>query len=313
MSLRVALQIDPIETLSFRTDTSLLLGREAQRRGHRVCYYTPATLSLLKGEVVARGWNVTLHDDAQHHYTREEAVTLRLKDDADVVLLRQDPPFDMHYLTTTYLLERLAPHTLVTNDPFHVRNAPEKLFPLQFAEFMPETLISADVAQIESFRAEMGDIVIKPLYGHAGNAIFKLAQDDHNFHSLLEFFFHQSPLPVMAQRFLPEVRESEVRIILIDGIVRGVMKKIPVAHEIRTNLRFGGHVETAEPTPRQQALCEALGPELRARGLLLAGVDMIGDWLTEINITSPTGLPGMNRLYGANLERHVWDAIEKRL
>lgn len=308
----LALQIDPVAGLKPRTDTSLLLALEAQARGYRVFCYQPNGLHWAQGRVAAHGSWFTFHADPAHYFTEGKRATLFL-DEARVVLMRQDPPFDMHYITATYLLEQIGGNTLVSNHPATVRNNPEKLYPLRFAEFMPPTLISANVDDIAAFRREQGAIIIKPLYGHGGSAVFHIGENDVNFHALLELFFTQSPLPLMVQRFLPEVRTQEVRIILVDGAFGGMMGKIPVAHEIRSNLRFGSEPVKAELTPRQRQICDALQPVLHREGIHLAGIDVIGDYLTEINITSPTGLPAINRLYGLKLEARVWDALEARL
>lgn len=312
MTLRVALQMDEITSLNFPTDTSIRMGLEAQRRGYALFYYTPNRMSLLNGRPVACIAPLCLRDDPQDFYTLGAWQRIALEK-MDVILLRQDPPFDMTYITTTFLLESLAGRTLVANDPASVRNAPEKIFPTLFAEYAPPTLISADVEEIRRFRDEMGDVVIKPLYGYAGNSVFRLKPGDGNFNALLEHFFAQSREPIIAQRFLPEVKAGDKRVLIVDGEVAGVMARIPAEDEIRANFRVGGTAAKTTLTPRQQDICGALGAELKRRGLLLAGVDLIGDYLIEVNLTSPTGFPAMNRLYGVSMESVFWDAVERRL
>lgn len=311
MPLRVALQMDPPHGLNPRGDTSLLLGREAQRRGSALFYYAPESLTVQEGRVTARACPITLYDSHTRWYDTGEAFRLDLAT-LDVVLLRQDPPFDMAYITSTYLLDMLPATTLVVNNPASVRNHPEKLLPLRWPEYMPPTLISADEAEIEAFRSRHRDIIIKPLYGHGGNAILRVQEEDGNLPAILEMHRASSRLPLMVQRFLPEVRTDDRRIILIDGEVRGVMGRIPAENEIRANFRVGGTPARAELTPRQREICAAVSPVLREKGLLFAGLDVIGDWLTEINITSPTGMVQMNALNGTTLEADFWDAVEKK-
>lgn len=312
MTLTVAIQMDPIEFIKPQTDTSLLLGLEAQARGHTLYYYTPDKLSLRDGKVTATAYPVTLHADHTHHYDLGEPLRLDLST-TDVVLLRQDPPFDMAYITTTHLLEQLPATTLVVNNPASVRNHPEKLFPAQFREFSPPTLVSADIQEIGHFRDEYKDIILKPLYGFGGHSVLRLKQGDDNFHTLMEMIFTDSREPWVIQQFIPDVKTGERRIILIDGAFGGIIGRIPPEGEIRANMRIGGVATKVELTPRQRDICAALEPELKAKGLILAGIDVIGDYLTEINLTSPTGLAPINRLYNTKLEATVWNAIEARL
>ncbi len=305
--------MDPLESLKPQTDSTLLLGLEAQARGYELYYYTPDKLSWRDGAITAVAQHITLHPDPAHYYDLGEALTLDLKT-MDVVLLRQDPPFDMAYISTTYILEQLHPKTLVVNHPTSVRNHAEKLFPMLFRQFTPPTLVSADVREIEHFRSDHKDIVIKPLYGFGGHSVLRLKPDDDNFHALMEMLFAESKEPWVVQKFLPEVKTGDRRIILIDGEIGGIMGRIPAEHEIRANFRVGGTAVKAELTPRQREICEALGPLLKEKGLIFAGLDVIGDWLTEINITSPTGLAPMNRLYGkfgSARREEIWDAIER--
>jgi glutathione synthase len=309
MPLRIAIQMDRLDSINPMGDSTLRLGVEAQARGHTLFYYTPDTLTLREdGKLVAHTHPVRLSLDVQRYYELGEAQTLDLST-LDVVLLRQDPPFDMTYLSTTYLLETLT-DTLVLNRPASVRNRPEKLFPLSFRQFMPPTIVSADVAELERFWQAHGDVVIKPLYGYGGRGIFRLRAGDDNFHSLLEMMFSQSREPVMAQQFLPEVKDADRRILLVDGQVCGVFGRIPAGDEIRANMRVGGVPVKAELTTRQKEICAALGPVLKEEGLFFVGLDCIGDWLTEINVTSPTGLAAITNLYGTKVETTFWERVE---
>ncbi len=310
MALRVAIQMDPIGSIKPESDSTLLLGREAQTRGHELYYYTPDKLSWRDGNITAAAQRITFHADPAHYYDLGETLSLDLKT-MDVVLLRQDPPFHMAYISTTYMLEQLHPKTLVVNNPASVRNHAEKLLPALFREFTPPTLVTADASEIAHFRAEHKDIVIKPLYGFGGHSVLRLKPGDDNFHALMEMLFAESKEPWVVQPFLPEVKSEERRIILIDGTFAGMIGRIPAEGEIRANMRIGGTPVKAELTKRQREICEALGPVLKEKGLIFAGIDVIGDWLTEINITSPTGLAPINRLYGKKLETDIWDAIER--
>lgn len=307
--LRIAIQMDEVASLKPRTDSTLLIGLEAQARGYELYYYTPDKLTWCDGKITAAGYRITLHPDPEHYYDLGEVTTLDLTT-MDVVLLRQDPPFHMPYITTTYLLEMLPPKTLVLNNPASVRNHPEKLFPALLRQFMPPTLITADVGEIEHFYYQHKDIIIKPLYGFGGRSVLRLKDGDDNFHALLEVQFFASKEPVMVQAFLPEVKTGDRRIILIDGKVGGVMGRIPAENEIRANFRVGGTAAKAELTPKQREVCDLLGPMLKEKGLIFAGIDMIGDYLTEVNLTSPTGMVQMNKLYGIKLEAMFWDAVE---
>ncbi len=311
MSLKVAVQMDPIASINAKSDSTLAIAIEAQKRGHELYYYTPDTLSDLNGDITARAQRIKLFADHVHYY---EFIGEQQKLDLstmDVVLLRQDPPFHMTYLTTTYLLEMLPGNTLVVNRPASVRNYPEKLFPMLLRQYMPETLISADPLEIEKFYVHHKDIIIKPLYGHGGRSIFRFKEEDGNFHTLLELQFSASKEPVVVQRFLPEVKTEDRRIVLIDGQVEGVLGRIPTGHEIRANLRVGGTAANVKLTPKQEEVCQAIGPILKEKGILFAGLDMIGDYLTEVNTTSPTGLVSITQLYGIKVEEKLWEAIER--
>jgi len=312
MSLTVAVQMDPIERIRIAGDSSFALMLEAQARGHALWTYTPDRLSMRDGKVVAMARPVTVRDIEGDHATlgAEERIDLG---EIDVVLLRQDPPFDMGYVTTTHLLERIHPATLVVNDPGHVRNAPEKIFVTDFPDLMPATLITRDKAEIDAFRAEFGDIVMKPLYGNGGAAVFKVGRIDPNFGSLYDLFAQMFREPWVVQRFLPKVSEGDKRIILIDGVVKGAINRVPAENDIRSNMVRGGAAKPTDLSKRELEICERIGPELKARGLIFVGIDVIDGNLTEINVTSPTGLRAIKRLGGPDLAVDVWDAIEGKV
>ncbi len=313
MTLDIAIQMDPPERLNPATDSTLILGLEAQRRGHRLYYYTAPELYLMQGRVYAPLTGMTFSPpggaDGWYRFGEPE---IRDLGEMDVVLMRQDPPFNMAYLTATWLLERIHPETLVVNDPLHVRNAPEKLFPLIFAAYMPETLIASHVGPVRDFLAETGDVVIKPLYGHGGYGVFRLRPGDENVPPLLEHLFSEGDVPYVVQLYLPEVRERDCRVILVDGKMEAAFGRIPAEGDTRANTRAGGRAVRAELNARQMEICEAVGTACRERGILFAGLDLIGDYLTEINITSPTGMRFAMDLYGAKPDVAFWDAVEKR-
>jgi glutathione synthase len=309
MSLNVAVQMDPVEKIAIAGDTTFALLLEAQARGHKLIYYTPDKLSLVGGRVVAEAAPIAVRDVAGDHFTLGEARPVDLAG-MDVVLLRQDPPFDLAYITSTHLLELLPPETLVVNDPASVRNAPEKLFVMQFPQLMPPTLITRDKKAIEAFREAQGEVVMKPLYGHGGAAVFKIARKDPNFGSLYDMFAATFREPFVVQRFLPAVSLGDKRIILIDGVAMGAVNRVPAENDIRSNMVRGGAAAATEFTPREQEICETIGPELKRRGLVLVGIDVIDGNLTEINVTSPTGIRAIKRLGGPDLAVAAWDAIE---
>ena len=311
MSLAVAIQMDPIESIDIDADSTFVLGLEAQGRGHKLYHYLPGALSMDGGRVFARARPLELRRDRGAHFTLGEAQVLDLAD-VDVVLMRQDPPFDMAYVTATHLLEHVHPRTLVVNDPFHVRNAPEKLFAARFPGLMPPTLVSADRAEIEAFRAVHRDIVVKPLFGNGGAGVFHLAPGDENLGALLEMFAGLSREPVMVQRYLPGIRDGDKRIILVDGEAAGAVNRIPPEGEARANFHAGGSARKTGLTAREREICGEIGPVLRERGLIFVGIDVIDGCLTEINVTSPTGIQEIDRLDGARIETAVWDAIERR-
>jgi glutathione synthase len=311
MSLAVAIQMDPIEKIDISGDSTFALALEAQKRGHGLFYYEPKNLSYRDGRVLARGHRITVRAEKGNHVTLSEAENVDLAT-IDVVLLRQDPPYDMAYLTTTYVLERIHPKTLVVNDPRSVRDAPEKLFPLLWPQLVPPTLITNDRAAIRAFREEHADIIINPLYGNGGAGVFRIRPEDENLGSLLETFEKLSREPLIVQKYLPDVRKGDKRIILVDGVVAGAINRVPAAGEARSNMHVGGRPEKTELSAREREICDAIGPELKARGLIFVGIDVIGDWLTEINVTSPTGIHEVRRFGGPDIAALVWDAIEAR-
>jgi len=312
MSLSIAVQMDPPESLNLAGDSTYALLAEAARRGHEIFYYRPEALAYEQRRLTARGHELTVEAGEREALVAGEE---RIADLAkyDVVLMRQDPPFDMAYITATHLLEEIHPRTLVVNDPAQVRNAPEKLFVNRFAEFMPPTLISRDPQAMRRFRDTHGDVIIKPLYGNGGAGVFRMAGHDENFSALIELFLSLGREPFIAQQYRAEVRNGDKRIILVDGEVAGAINRVPAAGDARSNMHAGGRPEPTEITPREREICTAIGPELRARGLIFVGIDVIGDFLTEINVTSPTGIREVRRFGGADIAALIWDAIGQRL
>ncbi len=311
MPLSVAVQMDHVASINIAGDSTFALLLEAQRRGHVLWHYTPDRLALRSGAVSATVEPLTVADRPGGHFTLGEGRIADLSE-MDVVLLRQDPPFDMAYVTTTHLLERIHPATLVVNDPAEVRNAPEKLFVMDFPQLMPETLITRDAAVIRAFRKEFGDIVMKPLYGNGGQGVFRVRPEDENFGSLMDLFATQFREPWVVQRYLPAVRAGDKRIILVDGVFAGAVNRVPAADDLRSNMVRGGAAETTQLSEREREICETIGPELKRRGLLFVGIDVIGGLLTEINVTSPTGIRAIRRLGGPDIAAMIWDAIEAK-
>ncbi len=312
MALQVAIQMDPMETINVAADSTFVLALEAQARGHGLLHYLPRDLTLGDGgQLTARARPLRVRRDAPHY----ELGPARLLDLAtvDLVLMRQDPPFDMAYITATHLLEHVSRRVLVVNDPAGVRNAPEKLFATHFMGLMPPTLITSDPAAIAEFRQRHGDVILKPIFGNGGAGVFHLKSDDDNLNALLEMFTRLYREPIIVQRYLPEIRQGDKRIILVEGEPVGAVLRVPQAGEARANLHVGGTAKKATLTARDRAICAAIGPTLREQGLVFVGIDVIGDYLTEINVTSPTGIQEINRLDGGRLETAVWDAIDARL
>ena len=312
MVLTVAFQMDPLESINIDTDSSFMMALEAQRRGHTLLHYLPRQLSLEGNRLRATARPFSVRRERGNHFTAGTPERIDLQT-VDLVLMRQDPPFDMAYITATHLLEHIQPKVLVLNDPAAVRNAPEKLFVTHFPTLMPPTLITSDKEAILEFRAEHKDIIVKPLFGNGGAGVFHLKPDDENLGALLETFTLLYREPVIVQRYLPEIRQGDKRIILVDGKPVGGVSRIPQQGEARANFHAGGSAKRTDLTARERAICDAIGPTLREQGLVFVGIDVIGDWMTEINVTSPTGIQEINRLDGVTIERTLWDAIESRL
>ena len=311
MSLAVAIQMDPIESVDIKGDSTFALALEAQVRGHALFHYLPQNLSLRDGRVLARAQPLQVRREAGNFFTMGAEEILDLAG-VDVVLMRQDPPFDMAYITATHVLEHIHPRTLVVNDPVSVRNAPEKLFVTHFDGLMPPTLITSNRDDIKAFRAEHGDIIVKPLYGNGGSGVFHIKPGDENLTALLEMFTDLYREPVIAQRYLPEVRQGDKRIILVDGKPVGAINRVPAEGEARSNMHVGGTPLKSTLTAREHDICAAIGPALKEQGLIFVGIDVIGDYLTEINVTSPTGIQEIDRYDGSNLSALIWNAIEAR-
>lgn len=310
--MKIAIQMDHISTIHIKGDTTFALALEAQRRGHELFHYTPDRLSMLNGEVTARIEALQVRDEEKNYYELGEAKRTPLQQ-MDVVLLRQDPPFDMNYITTTHILERIMDKTLVVNDPNWVRNSPEKLFVTEFPDLMPETLITRDAKEVNDFRSEFGDIIIKPLYGNGGAGVFLLKKDDKNLGSLLEMFNELYPEAFVVQRYLKDVSAGDKRIILIDGVAVGAINRVAASTDARSNMHIGGRAEKTELTHRDVEICERIGPSLKKRGLILVGIDVIGNYMTEINVTSPTGVRELKRFGGADTAKIFWDSVENKL
>ena len=311
MALKVAFQMDPIHAIDIDADSTFRIAEEAQARGHQLFYYTPDRLAYEEGRVTARGCSLTVRRQKGDHVSLGSEEVLDLAD-MDVIWLRQDPPFDMGYITTTHLLDMVHPGTLVVNDPFWVRNYPEKLLVLQFPELIPPTVIARDLDTLRQAKDAFGDMILKPLYGNGGAGVFKLAQDDRNLASLHEMFSGLSREPLIAQKFLPDVSKGDKRVILIDGEPIGAINRVPAAGETRSNMHVGGRPEKVDLTPRDLEICAAIGPTLREKGQIFVGIDVIGDYLTEINVTSPTGIQELERLDGINVAAKIWEAIEAK-
>lgn len=314
MSIKAAVQMDPMEGIRIGGDSTFALMLSAQERGYTLYHYEAPDLTLRDGRLIAQARGVTVQKVEGDHFRFGDPVTLDLGRDVDVVLMRQDPPFDLSYITATHLLERIEDETLVVNNPASVRNAPEKLFVLDYARFMPPTMITRSLDEVRSFLAEHGDIVVKPLYGNAGSAVFRVGPDGANLSALVELFNASWVEPFMVQAFIPAVSQGDKRIVLVDGEVAGAVNRVPGAGEIRSNLAVGGSAAKADLTAKEQEICEALGPELKKRGLLFVGIDVIGgEWLTEINVTSPTGIVSIDEFNGSDTGGMIWDAIARRL
>ena len=311
MRLKVALQMDPIGSVNINADSTFRIALEAQARGHELFFYTPDKLAFVEGRVVARGFWITLRRELGNHvsYGPETEVDLG---DVDVVWLRQDPPFDMGYITTTHLLEMIQPRVLVVNDPFWVRNSPEKLLVLRFPQLTPPTAIARDLQTIRDFKSRHDDIILKPLYGNGGAGVFRLDENDRNLSSLYELFTSMSREPMIVQKFLPAVSKGDKRVILVDGEPVGAINRVPQAGETRSNMHAGGRPEPVGLTERDLEICRTIGPVLKEKGQIFVGIDVIGDWLTEINVTSPTGIQELERFDGTNTAARIWEVIEAK-
>lgn len=311
MALKIGIQMDHISTVHIKGDSTFALCLEAQNRGHKLFHFTPDRLHLWQGHPYAAIEALTVKDKKGEHFKLGKAKFTDLAK-LDVILLRQDPPFDMAYITNTHFLERIHPKTLVVNDPAAVRNAPEKILVTEFADLMPETLITRDFGAIHKFREEFGDIIVKPLYGNGGAGVFLISKQDQNLASLLEMFESQNREPVIAQRYLKDVRKGDKRIILVDGEPVGAINRVPAKGEARSNMHVGGKAEHSNLTRREKQICAAIGPRLKQEGFIFVGIDVIGGFLTEINVTSPTGIREIKKFSGTDIAALVWDAIEKR-
>ena len=311
MGLSVAVQMDPIASINIDADSTFRIMEEAQARGHSLFYYTPGRLAFDEGRVTARGWPVEVRRVKGDHFTLGSETEVDLGD-FDVVWLRQDPPFDMGYITTTHVLDMLAGRTLVVNDPFWVRNYPEKLLVLRFPDLTPPTMVARDLATLKAFKARHGDIILKPLYGNGGAGVFRLDPNDRNFAALWELFTGINREPLIAQKFLSDVSQGDKRIILVDGEPVGAINRMPAEGETRSNMHAGGTPVPTKLTDREREICAAIGPLLREKGQVFVGIDVIGGWLTEINVTSPTGLQELERFDGINATAKIWEAIERR-
>lgn len=309
--MKIAFQMDPIGPININADSSFRIAEEAQARGHELFYYTPERLSYREGRVLARGWPLTVRREEGNHYTLGDETEVDLST-FDVVWLRQDPPFDMFYITTTHLLDRIHPDTLVVNDPFWVRNYPEKLLVLDFPDLTPPTMVTRDLEDLKAFKAAHTDVILKPLYGNGGAGVFRLTAEDRNLASLHELFSANSREPLIMQKFLPDVSNGDKRVILVDGAPVGAINRVPAAGETRSNMHVGGRPEKVGLTERDLEICARIGPLLKEKGQVFVGIDVIGDYLTEINVTSPTGIQELERFDGVNIAAKIWEAIEAK-
>ena len=310
--MKIAFQMDPIEEVDINADSTFRLAEEAQNRGHDLYVYTPNDLTFNRGKVAAKVRLINLKRTIGDH-VNFGAVELKELSEFGVIWLRQDPPFDMGYITNTHLLDFVAKETLIVNNPFWVRNLPEKLLVLEFPDLIPDTMISRDLEEIKEFKREFKDIIVKPLYGNGGAGVFRLKEDDKNLTSLHELFFNMSSEPLIAQAFLPDVKNGDKRIILVDGSPVGAINRVPKAGEIRSNMHVGGKAEPAKLSQRDREICRAIGPTLKSKGQVFVGIDIIGDYLTEINVTSPTGIQELERFDNVNIAEMIWHAIEEKL
>ena len=313
MSLNVALQMDPVETIDINGDSTFAMGLEAQKRGHKLFHYLVEDMSYLNDKVKAHVRPLEFIREQGNHYKFGDKTHMDLGAEIDVILMRQDPPFHMGYITATHILDHIHPKTLVVNDPASVRNAPEKIFLTRFPELMPPTLITTNADDVRAFRKEYKDIIVKPLYGNGGAGVFRVREDDQNLSSLIEMFQQFYPEPFIVQKYLSDVRKGDKRIILVDGKAVGAINRVPGEGEVRSNMHVGGEARKTELTAREHEICDAIGPILKEQGQIFVGIDVIGDYLTEINVTSPTGIQEIQRFDGTDIAALIWDAIETRL
>lgn len=311
MTLKVAFQMDPIDAIDIDADSSFRIAEEAQKRGHELYYYTPDKIAYQEGRVTAQGWPLTVRREKGNHFTLGDPLEIDLRE-MDAVWLRQDPPFDMGYITTTHILDMIHPETLVVNDPFWVRNYPEKLLVLEFPDLTPPTTIARDIEILKAFKEKHQDIILKPLYGNGGAGVFRLGPDDRNLGSLHELFAGINNEPLIAQKFLPDVSAGDKRVILVDGEPVGAINRVPAKGETRSNMHVGGRPEKIGLSERDIEICDRIGPLLREKGQIFVGIDVIGGNLTEINVTSPTGIQELERFDGINVAEKIWQAIERR-
>ena len=313
MSLKVALQMDPVETIDINGDSTFAMGIEAQNRGHNLFHYQVGDMSYMNDKVKAYARPLTFRREKGNHYTFGDTKHMDLRDEIDVILMRQDPPFHMGYITATHILEHIHPKTFVVNDPASVRNAPEKIFLTRFPELMPPTMIASNADDVRAFRAEYNDIIVKPLYGNGGAGVFRISEGDQNLASLIEMFQEFYTEPFIVQKYLSDVRKGDKRIILVDGEPVGAINRVPDEGEVRSNMHVGGEARKTQLTEREKEICDIIGPVLKEQDQIFVGIDVIGDYLTEINVTSPTGIQEIQRFDGTNIASLIWDAIERRI
>ena len=312
MSLRIAFQMDPIDKINIAEDTTFRIAEEAQKRGHELFYFLPQDLTYIENQLVARARTLKVRRSVGNHFTLGPTEKLSLVNDVDIIWLRQDPPFDMSYITTTHLLDFLVGKTLVVNNPFWVRNFPEKILVLNYPDLTPPTMVGCDVGMFKAFRKMHGDTIVKPLYGNGGAGIFKIGKDDPNLSSLIELFHNISREPIIMQKFLPDVKLGDKRVILVDGLPVGAINRVPIQGEIRSNMHVGGKALQVDLTSRDLEICKTVGPLMKEKGQILVGLDIIGDMLTEINLTSPTGIQELERFNNINVAKKVWECLEER-
>jgi len=312
MSLRIAFQMDPIDKINIAEDTTFRIAEEAQKRGHELFYFLPQDLTYIENQLVAQARTLKVRRSVGNHFTLGPTEKLSLVNDVDIIWLRQDPPFDMSYITTTHLLDFLVGKTLVVNNPFWVRNFPEKILVLNYPDLTPPTMVGCDVGMFKAFRKMHGDTIVKPLYGNGGAGIFKIGKDDPNLSSLIELFHNISREPIIMQKFLPDVKLGDKRVILVDGLPVGAINRVPIQGEIRSNMHVGGKALQVDLTSRDLEICKTVGPLMKEKGQILVGLDIIGDMLTEINLTSPTGVQELERFNNINVAKKVWECLEER-